>query len=95
MIITMRRDAGFFTVKGVVDALVKMGWDVQVRNSENGEQAVIAVLGSALGPRGHLVVERLSGVESCEASNDLFTSVNGKGFLEAWEWLRSEKVKSS
>ncbi|MFH1967867.1 MAG: hypothetical protein ABIJ84_00595 [bacterium] len=94
MIITMRRDADFFTIKSVVDALVRMGWDVQIRNGKNEEQAVLAALGNATNTSIHLRVEQLPGVDGYEKGNDLFIDTNGKDFLEAWEWERSKRVEA-
>lgn len=92
MIIMMRRGADSSTLKLTIDALIEMGWDVQVKNSKNGEGVVVAALGSPLGPRSYLEAKQLSGVESCETSNDLFVSNNGRDFVEAWEWICAQRA---
>jgi len=73
MIIVMKPQANILMVEHVL-----------VKNGDG--KVVIAAIGS--GNINSVAVERLSGVKTIHEKNDLFVSTEGKGFVEAHEFLK-------
>jgi len=84
MIVEMRSDSNKLLVEPVVRALRRAGYDVHIKN---GGGPVLVV---ALGP-GNIDYDTISGftgVTRVHMKNDLFNTVNGKGFVEDFEFFR-------
>jgi hypothetical protein len=83
MIIVMKKQANIVMVEYAIRVLQRGGFDVLVK--DNG-QATIAAIGP--GNVSPVAMSNIAGIERIHEQNDLFVSVNGEGFAEAYEFLK-------
>jgi len=84
MIIVMRPDSNKLLVEPVARALRRAGFDVHIKNGKG--PVLVAALG--LGNIDYDTISGFTGVTRVYMENDKFNYVNGKDFVEDFEFFR-------